>query len=240
MQYIHVIKLEKYHPGYKDRDLKWAKMYFGLVQGDPDFELIENEIDKWRFMAMICLELQAKKPLPNDNRYWAKKGFDLKKRSMSLTLQVLHTFLEFVTHDTDLPSRNCNTEKDKEKEKEEEKEKERCNKNLPTSHLFKNLKIKTLWDGWLEVRKKMRVPNTERALLINIKKLEGWGEVKAEIALTKSIERGWRGVFEPKPNELPRRVERNKPLERPAVNEEDLAKVNKLVSDTLAKMGVTR
>lgn len=95
--YVHVRSLEKYHPGYKDRKLVWAKIYFDLVQGDPDFELLESEIDKWRYVAMICLELQHQAPLPNKTRYWQTKGFDLKKRPMSLTLQTLQKFVEVVT-----------------------------------------------------------------------------------------------------------------------------------------------
>jgi len=90
---IHVKNLEKYHPGYKDRTLTWAKLYFNIVQGDHDFEMIEDEVDKWRFVAMICLELQAKKPLPNNDTYFIRKGFDLKKRPMNLTIQMLQEFI---------------------------------------------------------------------------------------------------------------------------------------------------
>jgi hypothetical protein len=99
VEYIHINNLEEYHPGYKDRDLKWAKIHFRLVQGNPEFEVIHSEIDKWRFVAMICLELEARKPLPNLDRYWASKGFDVKKRSMSLTLQAIQNF---ITIDTQL------------------------------------------------------------------------------------------------------------------------------------------
>ena len=97
MDYIHVRNLEKFHPGYKDRTLQWAKIYFKMVQGDPDCELIENEIDWARLVKFILLELQAQKPIPLDNRYLRKKGFDLKKRPISLTLQMLHNFVTIVT-----------------------------------------------------------------------------------------------------------------------------------------------
>ena len=46
MQYIHIRSLEKYHPGYKDRTLQWAKIHFKMVQGDPDCEMITNEMSK--------------------------------------------------------------------------------------------------------------------------------------------------------------------------------------------------
>lgn len=118
MQYIHIRSLEKYHPGYKDRELKFAKIFFNIVQGDPDCELIDNEIDRWRFIAMICLELQAQKPLPDLPEYWTKKGFDVKKRPMSLTLQMLQKFILVVTEN----KKSCGVDKDKEEDKEEEKE----------------------------------------------------------------------------------------------------------------------
>ncbi len=96
MDTIHIKSIEKYHPGYKDRKLHWAKIYFDMVSGEPEFEMIDNEIDKWRFVAMICLELNAQQPLPNDDKYW-KKYFNTKIRPMSLTLQMLHNYLDTVT-----------------------------------------------------------------------------------------------------------------------------------------------
>ena len=86
--------LEKYHPGYKDRKLSWAKIFLDMAGGDPDLELITDEIDWSRFVKLILLELRSQKPLPNDPVFWARKGFDLKRRPMSLTLQMLHSFVE--------------------------------------------------------------------------------------------------------------------------------------------------
>ncbi len=96
MQYVHVKSLEKYHPGYKDRELKWFKCYFKMVNADPEFEML-CEIDKWRFVALIMLELQYQKPIPIDNAYLTRKGFDLKKRSISLSVQMLQNLIEVVT-----------------------------------------------------------------------------------------------------------------------------------------------
>ena len=97
MEYIHVRNLEKYHPGYKDRTLQWAKIYINMASGDPDTELIENEIDWARLVKIILLELRAQKPLPNSDRFFEMKGFNLKDRPMSLTIQMLHNFLDIVT-----------------------------------------------------------------------------------------------------------------------------------------------
>jgi len=117
MEYIHVRNLEKYHPGYKDRTLQWAKIYFKMVQGDPDCELIENETDWGRLIKLIILELQAQKPLPNIDTYWSKKGFNIKKRPMSLTISMLHNFLEVVTQ----LSNDVHVDKEKEEDKDKSK-----------------------------------------------------------------------------------------------------------------------
>ena len=119
MDYIHIKNLEEYNPGYKDRGLIWFKFYFKMVQGDPDFELIESEIDKWRYVSMIALELQSKKPLPNSDAYFRRKGFNLSKRSMLLTLKVLRGFVEYVTKD----SKPCTLEKSREEKNRVEKSK---------------------------------------------------------------------------------------------------------------------
>jgi hypothetical protein len=96
VDFIHIKNLEKYNPGYKDRNLIWCKIYFSMLNSDPEFEML-CEIDKWRFMAFIMLELQTKKPVPLDEGYLKRKGFDFKKRPMYLTLKMLHNFLEHVT-----------------------------------------------------------------------------------------------------------------------------------------------
>ena len=99
MQYIHVKNLEKYHPAYKDRELIWCKTYFTMVDADPAFEML-TEIDKSRFIAFVMLELQIKKPIPMDDEYFVRKGFDIKTRPISLTIQMLHNFIECVTEDS--------------------------------------------------------------------------------------------------------------------------------------------
>ncbi len=121
MQYIHVRNLEKYHPGYKDRTLQYAKIFTRMVQGDPDCDLIENEVDWGRLIKFILLELEAQAPLPLSPLYLAKKGFNIKARPIELTLRMLHNFIDIVTDEKN----ERNVDKDKEKEKEEDKEKEK-------------------------------------------------------------------------------------------------------------------
>lgn len=94
MDYVHVRNLEKFHPGYKDRSLQWAKIHCTMAQGDPDCDLITDEIDWCRLVKFILLELEAKKPIPLDDQYLTKKGFNLKKRPISKTLLMLHNFID--------------------------------------------------------------------------------------------------------------------------------------------------
>ena len=121
MEYVHIKSLDKFHPGYKDRNLQWAKIYFKMVQGNPDCDMIENEIDWARLIKFILLELEAQAPIPLDDKYLARKGFDLKKRPISLTLQMLHNFIQLIHS----KSETCSIDKSKSREeKEEDKDKE--------------------------------------------------------------------------------------------------------------------
>lgn len=125
MKFIHVKNIEKYHPGYKDRKLLWAKVYFDMVHGDPDCEMITNEIDWGRLIRLIILELKAQKPIPVDNWYLTKNGFDIKKRPIELTLDMLHNFVDVVTED----SKVCVVEKRREREEKEKSRGEERNKD---------------------------------------------------------------------------------------------------------------
>jgi uncharacterized protein YdaU (DUF1376 family) len=58
---------------------------------------------------------------------------------------------------------------------------------------------KESWDAWLEVRKKNRAPNTQRALdlaLRELERLKGQGHDPAAV-LENATMRGWRGLFPP-------------------------------------------
>lgn len=63
--------------------------------------------------------------------------------------------------------------------------------------LFKNNEIKELFEAWIEVRKEKKIPNTERALMIAVKKLSGFTAEEAILSLNNAVEKGWRGIFRP-------------------------------------------
>jgi len=90
---LHIKNLEKYHPGYKDRHLIWFKLYFSMLDGDDEFEMLD-EIDKWRFVSFTILELKNKKPILLDEKYLIRKGFDFKKKKLEDTLIALSPFVE--------------------------------------------------------------------------------------------------------------------------------------------------
>lgn len=118
MKYIHVRNIQMYHPGYKDRELQWAKIHIKMAQGDPDCELITDEIDWSRLIRFILLELKAQKPIPLNEDYLTKKGLNLRKRPIALTLLMLQEFLDIV----DVPEKECGLEKRREEKKREEGE----------------------------------------------------------------------------------------------------------------------
>ena len=90
------------------------------------------------------------------------------------------------------------TNKKDKKEKNEKNDKEISDALIKNHPFFKDTDFESLWDGWIEVRTKIRAPNTVKALTIAINKLDSMGIDIAKTSLSQSIERGWRGVFEPK------------------------------------------
>lgn len=161
MEYLHIKKLENYHPGYKDRNLQWCKAYFTMVNADPEFEMLE-EIDKWRFLAFIMLELQTKKPIPLDEGYLTRKGLNLKKRPISLTIKMLQNFIEVVTEDEKL----CVVEVDKEVEEEIEKRKKFV------TEFFDYFLLKTKQNITLTPERKQTIEHRyrERRLMVDLKR----------------------------------------------------------------------
>jgi len=93
MLYLHVKNLGKYHPSYKDRKLSWCKLYFTTLNSDLAF-LFLDEVDRWRFLAFIMLELMMQRPVPIDERFLTMKGFNFKRRRISITLNALEKFVE--------------------------------------------------------------------------------------------------------------------------------------------------
>lgn len=95
MQYLHIKNLDKYHPGYKDRNMIWCKSYFSMINADPEFEMLD-EIDKWRFIAFTMLEIQSRKPVPLDEDYLIRKGMDFKKKKLQQTVISLVNFTQIL------------------------------------------------------------------------------------------------------------------------------------------------
>jgi hypothetical protein len=172
MEYIHIKNIEKYHPGYKDRDLKWFKCYFKMVNADPEFEML-CEIDKWRFVAFIMLELQYQKPIPLENAYLSRKGFDLKKRSMSLSIQMLHNLIDVVTEEK-IPCDDSVTQNREEEEKEEDKKDTPVTSFVDYWNSKKTLQKIRAFNGKREAKLKVRLK--EQAFV------EGWREAIDKIA----------------------------------------------------------
>jgi hypothetical protein len=196
MQFIHVRNLDKYHPGYKDRQLQWAKIHFQMAQGDPDCEMITDEIDWARLIKFILLELQAKKPIPLDDEYLRKKGFNLKKRPILLTLNMLQNFIVIVDEDEKL----CAIDKDKEEDKEIDKDKETGTELIVTEEPFRfaDPEFELAWNEWIKFReeiKKKLTPTSVKQQLAFLSK-----QKNPAACIRQSIQNGWQGLFEIKEN----------------------------------------
>jgi len=205
-KYLHIRSLEKYHPGYKDRELKWAKMYFNMVQGDPDCEMITSEIDFARLIKFIILELQAKRPIPLEPEYLKRKGFDIKKRPISLTINMLHNFVEVVTDcygNQNGDVKTCVLDKDKEEDKEEDKEggvsHSFLSEQLPIPAELDTEEVVAAWNEFKQHRKEIKKKMTQRAEKMMLKQLLDLSDgdpAKAVKILEQSMANGWQGIFE--------------------------------------------
>lgn len=136
MQYLHIRNLEEFNPGYKDRELIWCKAYLKMVNADPEFEML-CEIDKWRFMAFVMLELQIKKPIPLDKDYLFRKGFNFKQRKLEETLINLSQSIEItnVTEESKVRNIGVTQSRVEESRKEEKREDEIADESAKTKFL---------------------------------------------------------------------------------------------------------
>ena len=170
MEYLHVKSLEKYHPKYKDRELIWCKAYFTMLNADDEFEML-CEIDKWRFLAFVMLELQLKHPVPLNKEYLQRKGFDCKKRPMSLTLKMLHSFVSI-----------CVLEVDKEVEEEIDKEIDKEGKS-----------VTEFFDYFCEKTKKHYSLTQQRKQIIRKRLRDGFSIEQLKKAVDNFIQDPWDG-----------------------------------------------
>jgi hypothetical protein len=90
--YVHVKNLEKYQPGYTDRKAIWARIYFDSFL-DAEIQKLD-EINRYRYWSLIVFECHLGKEGVELNETNLKlMGWNIKKRHISLTLQMLHTLV---------------------------------------------------------------------------------------------------------------------------------------------------
>jgi hypothetical protein len=194
--FLTVNNIETYHAGYKDRNLIWCKTYFTMINADPEFEMM-HEIDKWRLIAFIMLELQIKKPVPLNREYLKRKGIDNKLRPISLTIQMLHNFITVVTQE-----KSCRVVEKRREENIKKSIKEEEGFVLP------DWINKEDWNGFVAMRIKIKKPMTDRAKQMAVDDLiemcagqdKMYDPVKCSKILTQSEKFNWQGLFEPKDN----------------------------------------
>lgn len=94
MKYLHVRNLEKYQPGYKDRDLIWVKIHHRMLI-DPDTKLL-SEVAFARFVKLIVMETYLKKPIPCTEKYLSTLGFDFGLQALEATLVELSQVVDSI------------------------------------------------------------------------------------------------------------------------------------------------
>ena len=85
------------------------------------------------------------------------------------------------------------------KEKKEKKsKKESISKDIPKKEIkyFESLKVNTIFNEFLEVRKKLKAVNSERAIKSLINELNEYDEETQYKMIEQSIVNSWKGIFE--------------------------------------------
>ena len=85
------------------------------------------------------------------------------------------------------------------KEYKEIKDKENISKDIQKKY-FESLKVNTIFVEFLELRKKLKAVNTERAINMLINKLNEYDEETQYEMIEQSIVNSWKGIFELKQN----------------------------------------
>lgn len=112
--------------------------------------------------------------------------------------------------------------------------KDTITKDTGTEHYFRDKDFQILWSAWLEVRKEKKIPNTVMAMKLALGRLAKWGLPAAKVSLANAIEKGYRGVFEPKLSDMPPRRKdqaQARPAQRPVITPQDAALVRKCVKE---------
>lgn len=65
---------------------------------------------------------------------------------------------------------------------------------------FDSKEFKQSWNGFLEHRRRLRKPMTDRAQVLALKKLPHDNEAEAIRWIDNAVEKGWQGIFEPTPD----------------------------------------
>lgn len=93
-----------------------------------------------------------------------------------------------------------------------------------------------VWIGWMEVRHKLKVPNTDRALKLSLNKLH---KHKIEISiqmLEHAIEKGWKGIYPLKESHLKQPTTQIKTFKQIDIKSEELKEPEKRSPEELKKV----
>jgi hypothetical protein len=174
---------------YKDRNPPWIKLHRALLD-DYEFSRLQDA-SKAHLVLIWLFASQLDGAIPEDSGFLKKKlGLD---KEPDLNVLIKHGFLipeHVASTSASTPQASCSSEAYKATYKTTE-ERQNGVAALP------DWLSREPWDAWLEVRRKIRAPNTPRALNLALRELErlkGQGQDPCAV-LEQSTLRGWRGLF---------------------------------------------
>jgi hypothetical protein len=196
MAYLR-IKTWEHFQHYKDRNPIWIKLHRELLTS----RTWVTADDASRVLAIACMLLAAEteNKIPLDKDYLRRRAF--LNQDPDLTKLVASQFIEIIEDDDHASNMlaSCyqdaspETETETETEKRQRKEK-RSGTNVPSLPDWIPLES---WNGFIESRRKLRAPLTNRGTVLVLNKLEqlrAQGHDPAAL-LDEAVERGWKSVY---------------------------------------------
>lgn len=177
---------------YKDRNPPWIKLHRALLD-DYEFSRL-HDASKAHLLLIWLFASQLDGAIPEDSKFLQRKlGFD---KEPDLNLLIEHGFLipeQVASNALAQDASNLLRETESYKASYKAEEKRQNGASLP------DWLPQESWKAWLEVRARVRAPNTTRALNLALRELErlkGQGHDPVAV-LENATVRGWRGLFPP-------------------------------------------
>lgn len=189
MQFLKIKNWER-HQHYKDRDPKWIKLYQDLLTSQT--WVVGDDASRTLAVALMLLAAKTGNRIPMNSAYIKRVAYLNAEPDFSSLLAT--DFIEIIEESGSASDvlaeryQEASLEKRREEKKREEKKE---SLSLP------DWVPEDAWKAWLEVRPKVKAPNTPKALGLALKELD---RLRADgndprTVLEQATLKGWRGLF---------------------------------------------